>query len=1640
MAKVTKMKKLERLKQVNVMKKLISFRNLVLLVAALLTVNSISISAIPEKGKTKNIAPTINLSVTPVKKPVDIVILTDYTGAKLSALNTQINALKASFNAVNVDPVFHVINSVKKIGTQNDELYMYRRYAHLKYQVNYYSHYSPANSWDYDPYYWFDDTLLWEERQDLASNFGTLPVRSPTNITYTKTGLLIRKTTNTTTKYYDVTVRCSNDVKTAGLIEQDMYYNSDYSGYEHYWDYIINGTESASIDTEWNREEKISNIAYDVFSLDFDSLNTLPLRTGSDRHMLFISDATAKDYSKTQGNYFSFGDLTETVKNYISANNFKIYGVMPDKTSITTLLADKVNSILPLGNTSLFYMQSGEVWKLGDPIISSQMSNGEKMYPQKTSDIGTVMDIIYANGPTYECKTYMLMSDGTVKYSTPSDNKISTLSGLSNITSMVCMDKHTIYFLNRAGQVFCVDTYYDTLTSFNNPVAFSKIITNGWYEPLYLTSTGLLYKRCQRTRATTGDVTYVFSRVGIKYYDAQYVAHYKTLPAIKDVEKYSAAQNYPFIALYTTGTIQQFTNYEYEENLVSGYYNEAFYYLEDASVKINEPNVSSIESSGSSVFVYKTDGTVRQIIPVWTITTYIDEDTGKTKTHYQTTLKNTTDNVPVTNITKTYGAGAIRYYMTDNTGRTYKYNDTSHSVAVLGTSLADMGTNIKKFIDFQNTQYTLYTDNTVRQTTYLNGSPNTITSNIMLPYTNVADVYATDSSSNYGGSSNLYILLKDGSVKAIGDTDYGQLGIVNTSRVSSFTSPLVNPLTFNTTKTYYSMLDIFNNTVAGKFYPTAQYTSAFNDIYSNYSSYSGTGSAYVVLGDDIQYQSSYSDYENDPEHSRKWSISHDPYYFDNSMGLSQYHNPSGFTTSPPIKLDKVGKYTINLKARDNPKADNLFDNYRLWSLGDQNLIVYIHRKPIALQRITVTNNGNGTFTMMALDAGSYDLDHSLTRSDKGIVAREWSWRESTSTVWITGQMNKSDCIADKSYITQLRVKDVEGVWSDYASITIDKNNPPVALFDLDTPIISTTESLKVKDQSYPQSFSSITDWHWVVKKLNADGSVPSNNIQNAKFTSSNTGTGTLVGYDVNVKINYSSNGVGKYRVYLRVKDSNGLWSDGGTDSTTPADLNKYFSLDFEVDKPPTASFTIDNNIIKPTELLKVKDTSTVSGTSALAKWQWIVRKFNADGSLPSTSLQNDVVSTRNNGSGVMAGYDVNVAVDYSTYGTGKYRIYLRVMNGNGMWSDGGADASTILASCFYKDIIVDTPPTARFVIENSPLRLPDLLKLRDTSYITGVSPIDSWHWIIKKLNPEGGVSSSSLQDDIFSSSNNGSGTLAGYDTNVITDYSNDGPGTYRIYLRVRNSSNMWSDGGTDSSCNLNNFYSQDLVVQESFRLLSFRVMKVKDLHLESYYYDSATGLYVDRPINVNNMAVDYLNFGGMVDGLTKGYLFEFEIDTVNFSGSADTIKITPHFYTCDDLLRDSEERDLYWENSYHEVMKAGEGGHASWADITLDSNDRVITGVNTATWRGSYLIPGTAWAVPLGTSSANAKASRINRDIIVSFEIKGYKDGIMKYDYNLQQWPLERTVEKQPYKIGDVIRYSHLKCNLDDIDVIINRP
>jgi hypothetical protein len=223
----------------------------------------------------------------------------------------------------------------------------------------------------------------------------------------------------------------------------------------------------------------------------------------------------------------------------------------------------------------------------------------------------------------------------------------------------------------------------------------------------------------------------------------------------------------------------------------------------------------------------------------------------------------------------------------------------------------------------------------------------------------------------------------------------------------------------------------------------------------------------------------------------------------------------------------------------------------------------------------------------------------------------------------------------------------------------------------------------------------------------------------------------------------------------------------------------------------------------------------------------------------------------------------------------------------------------------------------------------------------------------------------------------------------------------------------------------------------SYKLFDFRIVLVRDIRLEDYYKNSATGKFEDIDKFVNDMAIDARSFAPYpISSLAKGYVFEFEIDSKNFNDDNDTVIFQPSFYSVSGNYRDNSAKAAFWVDSNKQVYTVGSGAHANYNRVILTKQNRVKGSGNTATWRGSYYIPATTFLTNAGTNISSALSNNLKTDIIVYFDIDGLKNGVPKFDYNLKQWGKERTIEKDPYVIGDTIRYSADVNNLDDLKVI----
>lgn len=316
---------------------------------------------------------------------------------------------------------------------------------------------------------------------------------------------------------------------------------------------------------------------------------------------------------------------------------------------------------------------------------------------------------------------------------------------------------------------------------------------------------------------------------------------------------------------------------------------------------------------------------------------------------------------------------------------------------------------------------------------------------------------------------------------------------------------------------------------------------------------------YVLLNEDINYQTFYEDYEQDPQMDvHNWKYVHDYDYFTNDLGKVSYD--SLWLTESKTSFDKVGKFVTEYRTKDNPVGtDNRFDEYRkLSNMKNGPLSIYVHRKPLAQFTMKLATL-DATRNTLTLTDTSYDLDHT-NRADKGIVAREWSWKEVGSDAWTTGKLTTVN--KTKDYFVRLRVRDMDGpnslgVWSNDTVILItDQAMPPIAQFALSTDVLALGNNLVITDNSYDPNGDTIDQWQW---KLYREGTLL------GTYTAANSQT------VINSKI--IATGIGNYSLTLQVKDSSGVWGD---EKATSEIYTQTFRV-VPVNHAPSANFDLVSN-------------------------------------------------------------------------------------------------------------------------------------------------------------------------------------------------------------------------------------------------------------------------------------------------------------------------------------------------------------------------------------------------------------------------------------------------------------------------------
>ncbi|MFD2875667.1 hypothetical protein ACFTAO_06235 [Paenibacillus rhizoplanae] len=246
-----------------------------------------------------------------------------------------------------------------------------------------------------------------------------------------------------------------------------------------------------------------------------------------------------------------------------------------------------------------------------------------------------------------------------------------------------------------------------------------------------------------------------------------------------------------------------------------------------------------------------------------------------------------------------------------------------------------------------------------------------------------------------------------------------------------------------------------------------------------------------------------------------------------------------------------GAYTATFQARDNPKGDDRFDNYRMWSRDNLSSMTFmVHRKPVALFSAKLIG---GT---LHLTDSSYDLDH-MSSPTKGLVTWQWQWRKAGDEVWTEGQP-PAQLPSGVAHEIRLRVRDIDGpngfgVWSDWMQQSVGSaaNLPPVALFTVSPTNVSYRKATIIIDKSFDPDNDPLDVYSWTVIK---DG---------WQQVWSHSGGAT-------VPPNIAAFGVGSYQLNLQVRDNRGLWS------------NVYSQTVQVINHPPAASFTMPNEVYRDT--------------------------------------------------------------------------------------------------------------------------------------------------------------------------------------------------------------------------------------------------------------------------------------------------------------------------------------------------------------------------------------------------------------------------------------------------------------------------
>ena len=212
----------------------------------------------------------------------------------------------------------------------------------------------------------------------------------------------------------------------------------------------------------------------------------------------------------------------------------------------------------------------------------------------------------------------------------------------------------------------------------------------------------------------------------------------------------------------------------------------------------------------------------------------------------------------------------------------------------------------------------------------------------------------------------------------------------------------------------------------------------------------------VLTTDELVYENSFCDPENDPVGEQRWTYTLDAGIYENSTkesGVYTYQEPL-------TALDASGRYSIRSILKDDPTGGNpALKNYQKWSNEVQWTDgLEAHNKPSAQIRSELLATEAENRFLCKLTFEGEDIDR-LSSANRGIAEEAFSWKRVDDSAWTEGKMPEL-IEAGGTYLQQYRVLDEQGAWSDPAVevISAEKQENTEMFTDTEAPEIVLTVS------------------------------------------------------------------------------------------------------------------------------------------------------------------------------------------------------------------------------------------------------------------------------------------------------------------------------------------------------------------------------------------------------------------------------------------------------------------------------------------------------------------------------------------------------------------------------------------------------